>query len=93
MGRYREGIEKLKAAILETPGDADLALRRRVFDGDPVDEPPATYVEKIAHSAYKITDEEVAGLPFSEDAILELTLAAALRQCVTRFEKGMEVLA
>lgn len=93
MNRYRESIQLLKSAVLETPGAADLSLRQAVFDGAPVDEPLQGYVDKIARHAYRITDEEVAALPLSEDAILEVTLAAALRQCVTRFDKGMEALA
>ena len=94
MKRYRPGMEALRDAVLETPGASDPDTRRRVFEGRavsedaPTERPLETYLGKIESEAYRITDEDVDALraALTEDAIFELTLAAALRAAWIRFE-------
>lgn len=50
------------------------------------------YVDKIALHAYKVTDADVDTLRragYSEDAIFEITLSAALGAGVARLERGL----
>jgi alkylhydroperoxidase family enzyme len=52
----------------------------------------ATYVDKIALHAYKVTDEDIKALRhagYSEDAIFEVTLSAALGAGMARLDRGM----
>ena len=75
--RHAEAVERVAEAILGTPGDADLELRRAVsvVAGGGAAELPADlrpYVEKVARNAYKVTDEDVEALRaagYSDDAI------------------------
>jgi hypothetical protein len=53
------------------------------------------YVKKIALHAYRVTDADIAALKdagYSEDAILELTLGAALGAGLARMEAGLAAL-
>lgn len=51
------------------------------------------YVDKIAMHAYRVTDTDVESLRragFSEDAIFEITLSAALGAGIARLERGLQ---
>ena len=51
------------------------------------------YVDKIALHAYKVTDTDIVairGAGFSEDAIFEITLSAALGASIARLERGLQ---
>jgi len=55
----------------------------------------ADYVEKVIRHAYQVTDEDVARLKqagYSEDAIFEVTIAAALGAGMGRLERGLAAL-
>ena len=88
-------------AILETPGDADRELRRAVeayAAGHETELPDdlRPYVEKVTRNAYKVVDADVDRLReagYSEDAIFELTLAAALGAARTRLDAGLRAMA
>ena len=96
-------MERVAEAVLRTPGDADLELRSMVeayaasLGGrqGTVPELPADlrpYVDKVANHAYKVVDADVDRLRdagYSEDAIFELTLAAALGAAQARLEAGL----
>ncbi len=98
---------RLVEAVLTSPGETDLALRRAVeayaaeLGGRPNEQAGklpaelAAYVTKIARHAYKTTDEDTEALRqagYSEDAILEITLSAALGAGIARLERGLAVL-
>ena len=54
-----------------------------------------SYVDKVALHAYKVTDADIEGLlqaGYSEDAIFEITLSAALGAGLARLERGLEAL-
>jgi hypothetical protein len=53
------------------------------------------YVDKVARHAYKVTDGDVDDLKkagYSEDAIFEITLSAALGASMSRLERGLAAL-
>lgn len=99
-------LQKVVDALLRGDGRSARELRRRVMEhvaaltGAPIpaaDLPPELepYVRKVALHAYRVTDEDVAALQasgYSEDAIFELTAAAALSAGVTRMERGLAAL-
>jgi alkylhydroperoxidase family enzyme len=104
VARHTEAIDRVAAAVLGTPGDTDPELRvaveryATVLGGRPGDAPELpddlrAYVEKVARHAYKVTDADVDGLReagYSEDAIFELTLAAALGAAQARLSAGLD---
>jgi len=97
VARHTESMERVAEAILETPGDADIELRRAVeaFAAGREADLPADlrpYVEKVMRNAYKVTDADIDRLReagYSEDAIFELTLAAALGAAQARLDAGL----
>lgn len=93
-------MERVAEAILETPGDADTDLRRAVeavAAGREAELPDdlRPYVEKVARNAYKVVDADIDRLceaGYSEDAIFELTLAAALGAARARLDAGLKAM-
>jgi hypothetical protein len=105
--RYADLKQRLEDNVLGTPGQAAPALRRAAFaraarlgggtasTADDVPAPLAGYVEKVARHAYRVTDDDVAALlraGSSEDAVFELTVAAALGAALGRLERGLAAL-
>jgi alkylhydroperoxidase family enzyme len=105
--RHAAHVQRLVEAVLGGPGDTDLALRRAIEawsaqlgrrpDAE-VNEIPAeltAYVTKVALHAYKTRDEDIEALRnagYSEDAIFEITLSAAIGAGIARLEHGLTAL-
>jgi alkylhydroperoxidase family enzyme len=105
--RHAEAMNRVAEAVLLTPGDADAQLRAAVESyaaalGGRVDDAPPElprdlrgYVDKVACRAFTVTEEDTERLRaggYSEDAIFELTLAAALGAARARLEAGLEAM-
>jgi len=100
--RYRSFHERLINAVLTTPGATPESLRRAVLEraqaprGGPDAVPQALtpYVDTVARHAYKVTDADVAALQQgqSDDAIFEITVAAAVGAAMHRLQRGMAAL-
>ena len=97
MDPHAEHVERVRAAILTTPGDVETDVRRQVEafaagEGGALPEELRPYLEKVAKNAYKVVDADLnrlRELGYSEDAIFELTLAAALGAARRRLEAGL----
>lgn len=107
MKTYESLMRRLAAAVLESPGDCPPALRRAVAARagavggrsaealPPLDPPLGPHVDRIALSANKVTPNDVAALRaagYSENAIFEITVAAALGAGQARLERGLAAL-
>ena len=106
--QYTPDIQRLVDAVLTTRGDTDPDLRRAVearaaeLGGRPAEGSSrlgpselTRYVDKVAVHAYKVTDGDIEALHragYSEDAIFEITLSAALGAGVARLERGLAAL-
>jgi len=105
--RYERLVKHLMDAVLVGPGVADTKLRQAIEEfsaryggrtGTQADEVLPTlrpYIEKVAQHAYKVTDEDVQALQqagYSEDAIFEITVSAALGAGLARLERGLAAL-
>jgi alkylhydroperoxidase family enzyme len=100
--RYRSFHESLTNAVLTTPGATPESLRRAVLERaqaihakDGV--PPALipYVDTVARHAYTVTDADVTTLQHagnSDDALFEITVAAAVGAALHRLDRGMAAL-
>jgi alkylhydroperoxidase family enzyme len=99
--------QRLIEAVLTSPGDTDPSIRRAVealsaqIGGRSTNQtdviPPEliSFVKKIALHAYMTTDEDIEALRkagYSEDAIFEITLSAALGVGMARLERGLAAL-
>lgn len=92
--RYTDHVARATHTVLESPGATPPPQRWAAFHRR-MDDLPAdlrAYAEKVAMHAYRITDEDVEALKragHSEDAIFEITAAAALGAAITRLERGL----
>jgi hypothetical protein len=106
--KHAELLNGVARTVLSAPGETDPALRRAIsartaaLGGSPVEpsQPPvpselSALVEKIGRHAYKVTDEDIAQLKaagFSEDALFEIVVSAAMGAGLARYERGMKAL-
>ena len=99
--------QRLVEAVLTNAGDTDPSVRRAVealsaqisgrsmIQTDTIPPELISYVKKIALHAYKTTDEDIEALRkegYSEDAIFEITVSAALGAGMARLERGLAAL-
>ena len=92
--RYTAALEALRAAILGGPGVLPPSTRAAAAGEDG---PPGfdAFVDDIRRHAYRITDEQVAGLLASdktEDEVFEVTVAAAYGAARRRLDAGLQAL-
>jgi hypothetical protein len=85
-----DGWQRVRDAILATPGALAPAVRRAIFAGD---DPPelASLLDKVRKHAYRITDRDVEGL--DADVVIEAALAAALGEALRDRQRALEALA
>ena len=104
---HAANARRLVEAVLSSPGETAPALRRTIEAyaaeiGRRPDEQAGklptelvTHVTKVALHAYKTTGEDIKALRqagYSEDAIFEITLSAALGAGMARLDRGLAVL-
>jgi len=96
-------IQALQDAVFRSPGATSAALRTSVADRAAapsgkerqVPESLRAYVDKVAHAPYKVIDEDIDALReagHDDDAIFELTIAAAVGAGLERGRRGMAAL-
>ena len=100
-------VQRALNALLSQPGVCEPSLRRATVAhvawlsggndeaARPVPDEWAAYVDKVARHAYQVTDEDVQALKdagYSEDAIFEVTLSAAMGAGLARLERGLQAL-
>jgi len=96
LGRHREALDALGAAVLESRGELPSEVRRVAAERGEVPEPFPRYVGMIHDHAYRITDrvvDELKAAGASEDAIFEVSVAAAYGAARRRLEAGLTALA
>jgi len=79
-----------RAAVLDSDGSTDGAVRRQVASGQPPSE-LAVLVQKIREHAYRVTDADVDALRvrYTEDQLFEVIVAAALGAAEDRLKAAM----
>src|SRR5215469_6195973 len=90
---YTDLIDRLEHAVLFEPGALPPHVRQAAASttGE-LPEVLSRYVQKVARSAYTVTDEDVQLLlqaGYSEDNIFELTVSAALGAGLMRLKRGL----
>ncbi len=87
-----EAIAALRASVLGAPGVTDRAAREAVFGGEVMEQPYAGYVAKVRESSYRVTTSDFTAMAeagVTEDAVFEVTLAAALGAAYRRLAAGL----
>jgi alkylhydroperoxidase family enzyme len=99
--RYDRFRERLLDAVLSAPGITPREVRQAVVQRGPLQplplpsSPLAAYADKVALHAYKVTDDDIAALQragYSDDAVFEITVAAAVGAALHRLDRGMAAL-
>jgi alkylhydroperoxidase family enzyme len=93
--RFAAERRQIEERILSGPGETSPALRAAAAANGEVPPDLAAYIDKIHRHAYRITDEDVAAVRAagrSEDAIVELTWAAAAGAATAHFAAAMRAL-
>jgi hypothetical protein len=95
--RYDLFRKRLTDAVVNGPGDTPAALRQAIVEGRRDGLPPRlqSYVDTVARHAYRVTDSEVQALQrdgHSDDALFEITVAAAVGAALHRLERGLAAL-
>ena len=86
----------LVARVLDSDAKAPPELRRAAFDNAGLSEPMRTLIEKVAHHASAVTDEDVADVRaagLSEDQIFEIVVCAAIGQADRQYKTALDALA
>ncbi|MEU5264213.1 hypothetical protein [Amycolatopsis sp. NPDC021455] len=79
----------LRHAVLETPGETDRAIRKAALDGDELPEPLRSYAADVRDASYQISGiDELKAAGYSEDAIFEVTAAAAVGAALRSYDAG-----
>lgn len=88
-------VEALIAHLLGARGETERALREAALADRDLPPELAELVHKIHHHAYRVTDEEIAGLRarFSDDQLFEVIVLASVGAARERFDAGMRALA
>jgi alkylhydroperoxidase family enzyme len=103
--RYASELARLREAVLDGPAETAAGLRRAAAarSGElafgraetRVPEDLAPYLDKVALHAYKVVDDDIdalRGRGYSEDALFELTVAAAVGAGLARLETGLRAI-
>ncbi len=80
------------ATVLDGVGTTSPERRRAAFDNTNVEEPARALVDKVAKTAWKVSDEDVAAAKaagLAEDEIFELTVAAAFGQATRQLAAAL----
>jgi hypothetical protein len=96
--QHAEKMQRLVESVLDGPGELEPAVRKAIageVGGGQI--PPALlpYLDKVAHRAWTMTDEDIQALRragLSEDQIFEATVAAALGAGLERLRAGLAAL-
>lgn len=95
MTDHRSALEALRRSILDHPGSLPTEIRRRIYEGEPVDQPLSDYVARVRSESTSLTGADIESLKVrgcSEDEIFEATLAAALGAADRTLQAGLQAL-
>ena len=96
-------LTALRTSVFDGPAAIKRELRQAIAaraasapgEGPELPTPLRAYVDKLAHAAYKIGDEDLEALRAAghdEHDIYEISIAAAFSAGVARYEAGMRAL-
>jgi alkylhydroperoxidase family enzyme len=93
--RIAAKAEALRLAVLRQRGATTEDERLAAYEGSDLESPLSDYLALVRNGAYRITDSHVSTLKelgLTDDAIFELTVAAALGTAQQRLDAGLKLL-
>jgi hypothetical protein len=93
--RHAAELAELLRAVLGSPGITDVRTRQAIFRGDELSSPLAEYLSKVDGRSYRIMDSDITALQsagYSEDAIFEVTVIAALGTAARQLDAGLRAM-
>ncbi|MCI0570862.1 MAG: hypothetical protein L0Y66_08930 [Myxococcaceae bacterium] len=91
--RYQSAVKDMRASVLESAGATAPELRRAAASREAhLPQELAGFIGKVHALAYKVTEEDVQALRaagYSEDALFELTVSAALGAGLERLDAAL----
>lgn len=90
--RHVAAVDALRHAVFQPPGSTEPAVRVAAARDGELREPLAGYAAKVRDQSYRLTDADFAGLTaagISDDAIFEITVAAAVGAALQRLDAGL----
>jgi hypothetical protein len=86
--------DRVLQGVLYGPGQSDPAIRQAAAEGRGVPGDLQALVDKIHNHAYKVTDEDIAGLQakYGDDQLFEIVVSAALGASRERLLAGLNAL-
>ena len=80
--------------VLRGPGKTSAAVRRAAFDNTGVAEPARALIDKVAKTAWKVTDDDLAAMKrvHTDDEVYEQVVAAALGQATRQRDAAIAAL-
>jgi len=95
MSDIKQARMALARRILEGTGEASPSERRAAFNLGSLAEPLRTLVDKVARSAYTVTDEDITAArasALSEDQVFEIVVCAAVGQATRQYDAALAAL-
>jgi hypothetical protein len=92
---HADEVAALLRAVLESPGASATAAREAAFRGAGLPTPLNEYVATVRDASYRIGDGDISRLlahGYSQDAIFEITVAAALGAAARGLEAGLRAM-
>ena|SRR5665213_491252 len=93
---YKHLYQNLLNRILKGKGFSLQEQRQAAFDNAGLPKPLSDLIDKVAHQAYKVTNndiDQVKSTGLSEDQLFELIVCAATGQASRQYESGLAALA
>ena len=90
--RHAVAVDALRHAVFQSPGSTQPAVRVAAGQSGELPEPLAAYASTVRDQSYRIGDADLAGLTaagLSDDAIFEITIAAAVGAALQRLDAGL----
>ncbi len=95
VARYSALVAAVHDAVAHSSEDSEPAARQGALSGEPAEGALGRYLEMVRRHAHRITDEDIGALRvagLSENAIFELTAAAAVGAAELRLAAGLAAL-
>lgn len=91
---FRRKTQRLRHAVLEGPATLPPGTRRAAAENSGLTAGVAAYVAQVHSDALRVTDTQVAELAgeLDQDAVFELTVAAATGAGLSRLERVLKLL-
>jgi hypothetical protein len=94
--KYQQLYQNLINRTLKGKGESTQRQRQAAFNNADLPQAVNTLINKVAHEAYKITNNDIASAKttgISEDQLFELIICGAIGQASRQYESGLAALA